>query len=365
MKKVFQWMSALALMVMCTCAFVACSDDDDNNSGGSWTSSKNAKILGTWEISSVSSDDPDFDPFRPGPEMGQIISFKSDGTFTQGGESGTFKYNNETGAFSITSKHMSSKGTARVSENGESMVGTIDVTSDGVTVTYTIEFEKAASGGDEGGDGGDEGGDTDWSQYVQDSRMVGTWTLPLRGCSLTSLIGAKRLHSTATVPSTIGGHSYTYSTKTDTNNEDRIKFTLYLDGEAVNEGRLVLVCGGGVLNGEYWTPGQKQDRNMALVMKKPNFTYPSGGVKGRWKITTVYMNDGPSVGEVIVFNSEGEMYIEGDAHVNHYTYSGNDSGGTLNIELDKDGEVPGTLTISNGIATFEVGGQPAIVLQKQ
>ena len=86
-------------MVMCTCAFVACSDDDDNNSGGSWTSSKNAKILGTWEISSVSSDDPDFDPFRPGPEMGQTISFKSDGTFTQGGESGTFKYNNETGAF--------------------------------------------------------------------------------------------------------------------------------------------------------------------------------------------------------------------------------------------------------------------------
>ena len=100
-------------------------------------------------------------------------------------------------------------------------------------------------------------------------------------------------------------------------------------------------------------------------MKKPNFTYPSGGIKGRWKITTVYMNDGPSVGEVIVFNSEGEMYTEGDAHVNHYTYSGNNSGGTLNIELDKDGDIPGTLTISNGIATFEVGGQPAIVLQKQ
>lgn len=359
MKKVFQWMSALALMVMCTCAFVACSDDDDNNSGGSWTSSKNAKILGTWEISSVSSDDPDFDPFRPGPEMGQIISFKSDGTFTQGGESGTFKYNNETGAFSITSKHMSSKGTVRVSENGESMVGTIDVTSDGVTVTYTVEFEKAASGDDEGGDGDD----TDWSEGILDTRMIGTWTITVDEDVPSSKGQTATFNANGTC--TIGGHSYTYSTKTDTNNEDRIKFTLYLDGEAVNEGRLVLVCGGGVLNGEYWTPGQKQDRNMALVMKKPNFTYPSGGVKGRWKITTVYMNDGPSVGEVIVFNSEGEMYTEGDAHVNHYTYSGNNSGGTLNIELDKDGDIPGTLTISNGIATFEVGGQPAIVLQKQ
>ena len=291
--------------------------------------------------------------------MGQTISFKSDGTFTQGGESGTFKYNNETGAFSITSKHMSSKGTVRVSENGESMVGTIDVTSDGVTVTYTVEFEKAASGDDEGGDGDD----TDWSEGILDTRMIGTWTITVDE----DVPSAKGQTATfnANGTCTIGGHSYTYSTKTDTNNEDRIKFTLYLDGEAVNEGRLVLVCGGGVLNGEYWTPGQKQDRNMALVMKKPNFTYPSGGVKGRWKITTVYMNDGPSVGEVIVFNSEGEMYTEGDAHVNHYTYSGNDSGGTLNIELDKDGDIPGTLTIINGRATFKVEGQPAIVLQKQ
>ena len=470
MKKVFQWMSALALMVMCTCAFVACSDDDDDNNGGNWTPTKSAKILGTWEISSVSSDDPDFDPYRPGPEMGQTVSFKSDGTFTQGGESGTFKYNNETGEFSITSKHMSSKGTAQVSNDGETMVATIDVTSDGVTVTYTVQFEKIASGGDEGGDwtaakdtkilgsweitdieteapdgpdigdvltfksdgsfvqgrdkgtfkynnetgafsakmgemsmkgtftvsedgesmsgvcnvtqgkqtfayrmsfvkytGGDEGGDgddTDWSEGILDTRMIGTWTITVDEDVPSSKGQTATFNANGTC--TIGGHSYTYSTKTDTNKgEDRIKFTLYLDGEAVNEGRLVLVCGGGVLNGEYWTPGQKQDRNMALVMKKPNFTYPSGGVKGRWKITTVYMNDGPSVGEVIVFNSEGEMYTEGDAHVNHYTYSGNNSGGTLNIELDKDGDIPGTLTISNGIATFEVGGQPAIVLQKQ
>lgn len=355
-------MSALALMVMCTCAFVACSDDDDNNSGGSWTSSKNAKILGTWEISSVSSDDPDFDPFRPGPEMGQIISFKSDGTFTQGGESGTFKYNNETGAFSITSKHMSSKGTVRVSENGESMVGTIDVTSDGVTVTYTVEFEKAASGDDEGGDGGDEGGDTDWSQYVQDSRMVGTWTVATDGLDQSDQGKTVTFNSNGTF--SVGSKRGTYKTWTDTSNgENRIRFELYVEGTKVNEGKFVLVSGGNVLNGNYRQSAEGAE-NKALVLKKPNFTYPSGGVKGRWKVTAVYM-DGPSVGEVIVFSSEGEMYIEGDAHVNHYTYSGNNSGGTLNIELDKDGDIPGTLTISNGIATFEVGGQPAIVLQKQ
>ena len=361
MKTTFQWLSAIALMVMTACAFVACSDDDDNNSSdGNWTAAKDTKILGSWQITDYDTEAPS------GPGVGSVMTFKSDGSFVQGRDKGTFKYNNETGAFSAKMGEMSMKGTFTVSEDGESMSGVCNVTQGKQTFAYRMSFVKY-TGDDEGGDGDDEGGDggdTDWSEGILDARMIGTWTITVDEDVPSSKGQTATFNANGTC--TIGGHSYTYSTKTDTNKgEDRIKFTLYLDGEAVNEGRLVLVCGGGVLNGEYWTPGQKQDRNMALVMKKPNFTYPSGGVKGRWKITTVNMNDGPSVGEVIVFNSEGEMYIEGDAHVNHYTYSGNDSGGTLNIELDKDGDIPGTLTISNGIATFEVGGQPAIVLQKQ
>ena len=340
-------------MVMCTCAFVACSDDDDNNSSdGNWTAAKETKILGSWEITDIETEAPD------GPDIGDVLKFKSDGSFVQGRDKGTFKYNNETGAFSAKMGEMSMKGTFTVSEDGESMSGVCNVTQGKQTFAYRMSFVKY-TGDDEGGDGDD----TDWSEGILDTRMIGTWTITVDEDVPSSKGQTATFNANGTC--TIGGHSYTYSTKTDTNNEDRIKFTLYLDGEAVNEGRLVLVCGGGVLNGEYWTPGQKQDRNMALVMKKPNFTYPSGGVKGRWKITTVYMNDGPSVGEVIVFNSQGEMYTEGDAHVNNYTYSGNDSGGTLNIELDKDGDIPGTLTISNGKATFKVEGQPAIVLQKQ
>lgn len=323
MKKVFQWMSALALMVMCTCAFVACSDDDDDNSGGSWTSSKNAKILGTWEISSVSSDDPDFDPYRPGPEMGQIISFKSDGTFTQGGESGTFKYNNETGAFSITSKHMSSKGTVRVSENGESMVGTIDVTSDGVTVTYTVKFVKIASGGDEGGDEGGDGGDTDWSQYVQDSRMVGTWTVATDGLDQSNQGKAITFNSNGTF--SVGSKRGTYKTWTDTSNgENRIRFELYVEGTKVNEGKFVLVSDGNVLNGNYRQSAEGAEKK-ALVLKKPSYTYPTGDVQGRWIVkfkNTSYMQDGPEVGSVIVFDN-GQMYVEGDAHYNGYGYSNN------------------------------------------
>ena len=222
-------MSALALMVMCTCAFVACSDDDDNNSSdGNWTAAKDTKILGSWEITDIETEAPD------GPDIGDVLTFKSDGSFVHGHDKCTFKYNNETGAFSAKMGEMSMKGTFTVSEDGESMSGVCNVTQGKQTFAYRMSFVKY-TGDDEGGDGDD----TDWSEGILDTRMIGTWTITVDEDVPSSKGQTATFNANGTC--TIGGHSYTYSTKTDTNKgEDRIKFTLYLDGEAVNEGRLVL-----------------------------------------------------------------------------------------------------------------------------
>lgn len=341
MKRVFQWMGALALMVMCTCAFVACSDDDDNNSSdGSWTAAKNAKILGTWVITSVTSTDPNFDPFMPGPAMGQTISFYSNGTFAQGDESGTFKYNNETGAFAFTSQHMSTKGTALVSADGESMEGTIAVTFDGATVNYVVTFEKTASSGDEGGD---EGGDDDWSEGVQDNRIVGSWIVATDG--LVPSDQGKTITFASNGTFSIGSTSGTYTTETE-QGSGRIRFELYVGGTKVNEGKFVLVSNGNVLNGEY-REASGGNYN-ALVLKKSGYTYPSGDVQGRWKVSNNYMGDGPSVGSIIVFDN-GQMYVEGDPHYDDYAYSNN----SLAIYMDE------------GTMTFKVSfsqSQPRVIV---
>ena len=55
MKKTFQWLSALTLMVVSALAFVACGDDDDNGNGGG--APDNSKIVGTWVVQQVSPND--------------------------------------------------------------------------------------------------------------------------------------------------------------------------------------------------------------------------------------------------------------------------------------------------------------------
>ena len=99
---------------------------------------------------------------------------------------------------------------------------------------------------------------------------------------------------------------------------------MYVNGAKVNEGKFVLVSDGNVLNGNYRQSAEGAEK-IALVLKKPNYTYPTGDVQGRWIVkfkNTAHMQDGPEVGSVVVFDN-GQMYVEGDAHYNYYGYSNN------------------------------------------
>ena len=93
MKKSFQWLSVLALMVMGALAFVACGDDGDDsgNNGNNGNAADNSKILGTWVVKQVNPTD--------GPRVGTEMTFNANGSFTSGErDNGTYTYNSSTGA---------------------------------------------------------------------------------------------------------------------------------------------------------------------------------------------------------------------------------------------------------------------------
>jgi hypothetical protein len=349
MKKKFQWLSALALMVMSALAFVACGSDDDEDNGGGGGSSDNSKIVGTWVIRSVSPED--------GPRVNGEMTFNSNGTFSQGRDQGTYTYDSKTGKFTAKMNQMTMDGSFTV--NGDVCSGSVRVTENGRTQIYTMSMEKKGSGGEEGGE---EGGDEP-SADVEDTRIVGSWLVTLDDDTPSSV--GKTVTFKANGTWSNGSASGTYTTHTETNEgrEDRIRFVLKdNNGNSINEGKLVLVSEGNVLTGYYWRYGNSGQK-LRLNMKKANYTYPSGGIKGRWlmKSSTV---SGPPVGEVMVFGNNNEFYIEGDAHFNTYTYSGN----TLTINLSEDGPMSGSLSISGKIATFimDMNGQSATIkLEKQ
>ena len=86
--------------------------------------------------------------------------------------------------------------------------------------------------------------------------------------------------------------------------------------------KFAVVQNGNVLNGECQDNGGDWEM---LVLQKPGYTIPSEGILGRWQITNVVkpegMNEGPQVGMVLVFGQNGELYIEGDAHLDSYRWN--------------------------------------------
>lgn len=331
------------------------SDNGDDDGDDDWTASEDAEILGTWVITSVTSSDPNFDPFKPGPEMGQTISFKSDGAFTLEGVSGTFKYNNSTGNFVITSEYMSSMGTATVSEDGESMESIMAVTSNGGTVTYLVTFAKSSS--DNGDDNGDD--DDDDEKTVSSEKMVGTWDIA--ASAYPGMMVGKQMVFYKDGDFTYNGMTFQYTC--EEMSDGRLQFELYENGEEIADGKFVLVSEGNVLNGEYEMDGvqvgEDEDGFLSLVLRKPGYTYPTDGIKGRWKITAAYM-PGPTVGRVMVFGNNGELYTEGDPYIDSYSYQN----GKLTLIMGEE-QVVGDLNISGNTATFSVEGHTVVVLTKQ
>ena len=70
--------------------------------------------------------------------------------------------------------------------------------------------------------------------------------------------------------------------------------------------------------------------------------------------------EGAPVGRVMVFGNNGEMYTEGDPHIDAYSYSGN----TLTLMLSGGQQFGGTVSINGNTATLS-GGSMTATLQKQ
>ena len=101
-------------------------------------------------------------------------------------------------------------------------------------------------------------------------------------------------------------------------------------------------------------------------MKKPGYEYPyDGALKGRWEMTACNINGAP-IGSVLVFEDNGELYIEGDPHVGSYTTTITSRNGKLNADVEmhlgNGPTVSGTIVIennktyasmTNGTATME------------
>ena len=299
MKRSFQWLSALALMVMGALAFVACSSND---SGGGVPD--NSKILGTWIIAEVSPSN--------GPDVGEEMTFKSDGTFIVGKDQGTYTYNSETGDFKAWMNNMTMSG--KFTLNGDVATGTVNVTSGGQTQTYNMKMNRK-------GDGEDE-------LTVSCTKMVGTWKVVKDSNPDESQVG-KTATFNADGTCTWGGKNYTYTCEEQEGG--CLNYAIFDGNKQVTNGLLVLVNDGNVLNGNYvYAQSSIKSVICGMVLKKPGYSYPTEGVKGRWTMTFVGQAFGDyddsfaerlpvsSKEEVFVIGEDGGLYVEGDPHVGSY-----------------------------------------------
>jgi hypothetical protein len=339
MKQSIKLFSALAFIVMSAFTFVACGDDDGPSGGGG----SNSNILGSWTLTEVTPANS-----QGGPGVGTVMTFYANGKFTSNGDEGTFTYDNDSKAFSARIGTVTISGTVNIS--GSSANAAVTVTAGGQSRSYTYTMEKNGSSS-----GGDDSGDDDDEVNVNSTKMVGTWDVTMDEASDYPLVGQSitfKKNGTCTISNS--NETFTYTCDEELKDGyTRLRFTIS-NGAS---GKLVLVSEGNVLNGEY-----KKSSNsdyLKIVAKKSSYTYPTGGIKGRWKMTQCSMEGAP-VGRVMVFGNNGEMYTEGDPHIDAYSYSGN----TLTLRLSGGEQFIGTVSINGNTATLNAGSMTA-TLQKQ
>lgn len=339
MKQSIKLFSALAFIVMSAFTFVACGDDDGPSGGGG----SNSNILGSWTLTEVTPANS-----QGGPGVGTVMTFYANGKFTSNGDEGTFTYDNDSKAFSARIGTVTISGTVNIS--GSSANAAVTVTAGGQSRSYTYTMEKNGSSS-----GGDDSGDDDDEVKVNSTKMVGTWEVTMDEASDYPLVGQSitfKKNGTCTISNS--NETFTYTCEEELKDGyTRLRFTIS-NGAS---GKLVLVSEGNVLNGEY-----KKSSNsdyLKIVAKKSSYTYPTGGIKGRWKMTQCSMSGAP-VGSVMVFGNNGEMYTEGDPHIDAYSYSGN----TLTLRLSGGEQFIGTVSINGNTATLNAGSMTA-TLEKQ
>ena len=339
MKQSIKLFSALAFIVMSAFTFVACGDDDGPSGGGG----SNSNILGSWTLTEVTPANS-----QGGPGVGTVMTFYANGKFTSNGDEGTFTYDNDSKAFSARIGTVTISGTVNIS--GSSANAAVTVTAGGQSRSYTYTMEKNGSSS-----GGDDSGDDDDEVNVNSTKMVGTWEVMMNDDPDYPLVGQSitfKKNGTCTISNS--NETFTYTCDEELKDGyTRLRFTIS-NGAS---GKLVLVSEGNVLNGEY-----KKSSNsdyLKIVAKKSSYTYPTGGIKGRWKMTQCSMEGAP-VGRVMVFGNNGEMYTEGDPHIDAYSYSGN----TLTLRLSGGEQFIGTVSINGNTATLNAGSMTA-TLEKQ
>ena len=342
MKQSIKLFSALAFIVMSAFTFVACGDDDGPSGGGG----SNSNILGSWTLTEVTPANS-----QGGPGVGTVMTFYANGKFTSNGDEGTFTYDNDSKAFSARIGTVTISGTVNIS--GSSANAAVTVTAGGQSRSYTYTMEKNGSSS-----GGDDSGDDDDEVNVNSTKMVGTWEVMMDDDPDYPAVGQSftfKKNGTCTISSSNQIFSYTCDEETK-DGYTRLRFSITNGNEAIANGKLVLVSEGNVLNGEYKKSSSSDD--LGIVMKKSSYTYPTGGIKGRWKMTQCSVSGAP-VGRVLVFGNNNELYMEGDPHIDSYTYSGN----TLSMDFG-DKKFSGTVNISGNTATFSGDGMTATLLKQ-
>ncbi len=345
MKQSIKLFSALAFIVMSAFTFVACGDDDGPSGGGG----SNSNILGSWTLTEVTPANS-----QGGPGVGTVMTFYANGKFTSNGDEGTFTYDNDSKAFSARIGTVTISGTVNIS--GSSASAAVTVTAGGQSRSYTYTMEKNGSSS-----GDDDSGDDDDEVNVNSTKMVGTWEVMMDDDPDYHKVGQSftfKKNGTCTISSSDQIFSYTCDEETK-DGYTRLRFSITNGNEAIANGKLVLVSEGNVLNGEYLSASSSSSDYLGIVMKKPSYVYPTGGIKGRWKMTQCSMSGAP-VGKVMVFGTNNEMYTEGDPHIDAYSYSGN----TLAITLSGGGQFGGTVSFSGNTATLSGEGITATLLKQ-
>lgn len=358
MKTMIKWMCAIMVVMMGAFVITACGDDTDDPANVNAPSS--SQILGTWEV--VSSP-----VTNNGPTKGTLFYIASSGVvkMKMAGEStvytGRYTYVQATGLFTPTFDGMGA-GAAVLSMRSD---GKISMLITDKRDSYTIIIEKKSS--DDVIQGGTNGGGGGGQATIRTPEIIGTWVFLLDGGNYNNVTGVTvEFYEDGTGIYYKGNkkENITYTSEYDKKGRIYAKWTYAVNGEQA-ELKAVPVQNGNVLNGEGRMIQDGIDFAGVTMMRK-GYVIPSEGILGRWEVTSVDFN-GPSVGEVMVFGNDGELYVEGDYKT--ISYDWNTTTNRLIIHLQEDGDMPATVqangwtTGSTATVTID-GGKGTLTLKK-
>ena len=379
MKKSIKWLSAIALLIMGAFMFVSCGDDEDDGPSSKKTqvSDLASAIIGSWyvipqntderiEIDVISFYENGNGAFAESKAKAnnnwQIQSFASHMTYTLNGNHLKMDIQGEIREGDVY-LYTDGTGEVRYVDDGKTETMPLYRMAQSQNIQTVMEdlIAKKNNGNDNGDDNGNEGGLIQGGD-VKATEVVGTWFIAQTS---DTNINANTITFTKDGTGSMGNLTFTYSNEWQDN---RIKCYIRFSNDVYTECKLIVVQNGNVLNGECQDNGGDWEM---LVLQKPDYTIPSEGILGRWKITGPReldnMDEGPKVGMVLVFGQNGELYIEGDPHYSNYALDNTTLKLTIKDRVMEGGfEVGNMVSGAKGTWTGNVNGREmTIELEKQ